>query len=357
MDNMNLFNTTKKEEVSKISVDNSNVDTMDLFGGKKEPEVTFRTESPKKVIKAEAEEIKQPSKPLTTLKKELPKEQTQKSDLDVAKEMKFRTSESKSVPQKREKIGPDPAVRLRRDPREEDTSQFNFRMETKAAAPVKKSTEKADTKESVEDKKPKQEKIELFRFEEPSVANLAVDTVKYKILERKFRKGRSILALDEDNKPFMYFYQLGNELMAYKYVGSSLTVRIPAYVGNIPVRYVYSRLFSDRISLVNKVGMRNLKENLTGKSVLDVNKQSLKESLGGVQNVIFPNTLVELPTRLFYHCYSVKEVVIPAEVKHVSKAFLTSSSVKRLYFNGNCPEETHHLMIDQNIFVYIGGEA
>ncbi len=167
------------------------------------------------------------------------------------------------------------------------------------------------------------EKVDRFRHKDPPAYKIAVDVAKYGLLEKRFTKGRSVLALDGQQKPLMQLYQSGNELMAYKYLGTSLEVRIPAYVGDLPVRYVHGKMFTGTWDVIDRNGMRNLRENLGGKDVINMDMAAVKRSFGGIKSVIFPETLVALPARLFAHCYSVTEIVIPASVVNISKGSCT----------------------------------
>jgi hypothetical protein len=355
----NVENKKATPENSSEEVDSSRVNIMDLFGNASSNGSEQKAETTKSAPTEQSAD-RQVRRRRRTLSTEQPaNEQVSRSedsgDIKSAASMFNRTQKEpvaeETVTKDAEDVMPTEIKNKHINVRKDDgfvDGRFQYDMEdaTKQEAPA--------AEKPKEQKKVKQdEKITLFRHTSPSVYKVAIDVMKYKALERRFTKGRLIMALDEDSKPLMYLYQSGNELMAYKYLGTSLDVRIPAYVGNLPVRYIHGKMFTSAVSIVDRNGMRNLKENLTGKDVINVNMQKVKESFGGLKSVVLPETLVELPARLFYHCYSITEVVIPASVTNISKWFLYSSGIKNVYFNGTCPESFHNCSVSQDIFVHI----
>lgn len=393
MDAFSSFEAPKKDEEvnsdKEKSVDSSRVDIMDMFGGtrsdnagseqKKEIPVSGGSESRQTVQKSSTRGTTN-SQGANRFSRQSSgsKNGSSYNDIDSASQMFVNKtkSDSKHV-NKEEKAMPSQRtsrhIRVRKDD-SQTGGDYDFSLtdqdgikaaQAKPNRVGKDSTAKGVTKEAP--KTPNKSgaksstrggakdsaKIKLFRHSQPSVSKIAVDILKYKLLERRFKKGRLILALDKDDQPLMYLYQLGNELMAYKYLGTSLEVSIPAYVGNLPVRYVHGGMFTRLTDFVDRNSMRNLKSNLTGKDVIKMNASKFKESFNGIKKIVFPETLVELPGKLLYQCYSVKEIVIPASVVNVSKWFLFSSGVRDIYFNGPVPEEFHNCSISQDIFVHV----
>lgn len=200
----------------------------------------------------------------------------------------------------------------------------------------------------------KQKQLQMYLHYTPTKRELLTDMAKYALLEHRFlKKGRYVLAVDDNLKPLMYFYQLNNELMAYKYVGTDLNVEIPAYVGNLPVRYVFRNMFTKMFDLVDRNGFRAIKEQLSGTDIINVNRQSIKDAAAGIKCVVFPNTLYELPDKLFYNCYQITDVVLPASLKNISKSCFRNSGIKNIYFNGTPPESMHKCLVSRNVWVHV----
>ena len=171
----------------------------------------------------------------------------------------------------------------------------------------------------------------------PKAGSLLVDTFKFWALCKKFEHGTLVQALDGQKKPVFLLLQVGEELMAYKYLGSSLDVEVPATVGKREVRYLHPHLLRGGINPFKGVKAQNFKSNFNVENLADLSKDALRRSRDGVRTLVLPNGIKMLPPNLFNNCLVLKEVVIPESVTAISHNTFTGSCLKDIWFNGRCP--------------------
>jgi hypothetical protein len=176
-----------------------------------------------------------------------------------------------------------------------------------------------------------------IRMSKPKFLTAMADMAKFFILKSKFENGTLVQALDKEKKPLMLLFQLENELMAYRYLGTSLEIEIPDTVGKCPVRYLHPEFLSGGTNILSGVKMQNLKSNFSTENIANISKESIKNSLMGARSLLLPESLTMLPPRLFYHCYALHKIVIPSSVTSVSIDAFQGSGLKHIYFNGECP--------------------
>ncbi len=164
------------------------------------------------------------------------------------------------------------------------------------------------------------------------------DVAKFLLLKSKFEKGRTVLALSERHEPLMLLLQVDKELMAFRYLGSSLEVRIPAYVCDLPVRFIHPEFICGGFSPFSGIKYQSLKGNFKINELADLNLDSLKQSLRGIKKLVLPNTLTMLPPKMFSGCASLRELVVPASVTSVSSRAFAYSCFRHIYFEGECPQ-------------------
>lgn len=201
-----------------------------------------------------------------------------------------------------------------------------------------------------------------FKIIHAKMFDIVCDSVRFALLERKFEKGKLVLALDSKDRstPLMYFLQVGDELMAYKYLGHGTTVRVPSSVCGKPVRYMHSKFLQCS-------GVKFIADNFNLENLLTVTPSSIKESLKGVRSVILPESLIMLPPKLFRRCIALKEITVPASVRTVAVDTFDGCCLKSLYFEGQCPANLCYntgllngvnvLFKEQNASTFVGGET
>lgn len=171
----------------------------------------------------------------------------------------------------------------------------------------------------------------------PNLASAFADSFKFWALCKKFEHGTLVQALDKQKKPLFLLLQLGEDLMAYKYLGSSLEIEVPATVGKRQVKYLHPHLLSGGVNPFKGVKAQNFKSNFNVENLADLSKESLKVSLQGVKTLLLPEGIKMLPPNLFYHCLVLKEIVVPASVTAVSHNTFAGSGIRDIWFNGACP--------------------
>lgn len=171
----------------------------------------------------------------------------------------------------------------------------------------------------------------------PGVTSVFADSFKFWALCKKFEHGTLVQALDRQKKPLFLLLQLEEDLMAYKYLGSSLEIEVPATVGKRQVKYLHPHLLSGGMNPFKGVKAQNFKSNFNVENLADLSKESLKMSVEGVKTLVLPEGIKMLPPNLFYHCLALKEIVVPASVTAVSHNTFAGSGIRDIWFNGACP--------------------
>lgn len=148
-----------------------------------------------------------------------------------------------------------------------------------------------------------------------------------KMLKKKFKRNDNIIQFGD----FM-FYEMGDELMLYKYVGINTEIKIPSYVEGMPVSYLDKNFL--RFNAIKSLG-----RGLSIERIQDVSVESIKDNLLNIKSVQLPSTLKILPSRVFAGCKRIDELIIPASVKIVQPNAFVGCRPTRIIFLGEAPKQ------------------
>ena len=148
-----------------------------------------------------------------------------------------------------------------------------------------------------------------------------------KMLKKKFKRNDNIIQFGD----FM-FYEMGDELMLYKYVGISTEIKIPSYVEGMPVSYLDKNFL--RFNAIKSLG-----RGLSIERIQDVSVESIKDNLLNIKSVQLPSTLKILPSKVFAGCKRIDELIIPASVKIVQPNAFVGCRPTRIIFLGEAPKQ------------------
>ena len=148
-----------------------------------------------------------------------------------------------------------------------------------------------------------------------------------KMLKKKFKRNDNIIQFGD----FM-FYEMGDELMLYKYVGINTEIKIPSYVEGMPVSYLEKNFL--RFNAIKSLG-----RGLSIERIQDVSVESIKDNLLNIKSVQLPNTLKILPSKVFAGCKRIDELIIPASVKIVQPNAFVGCRPTRIIFLGEAPKQ------------------
>ena len=148
-----------------------------------------------------------------------------------------------------------------------------------------------------------------------------------KMLKKKFKRNDNIIQFGD----FM-FYEMGDELMLYKYVGINTEIKIPSYVEGMPVSYLDKNFL--RFNAIKSLG-----RGLSIERIQDVSVESIKDNLLNIKSVQLPNTLKILPSKVFAGCKRIDELIIPASVKIVQPNAFVGCRPTRIIFLGEAPKQ------------------
>lgn len=148
-----------------------------------------------------------------------------------------------------------------------------------------------------------------------------------KMLKKKFKRNDNIIQFGD----FM-FYEMGDELMLYKYIGISTEIKIPSYVEGMPVSYLDKNFL--RFNAIKSLG-----RGLSIERIQDVSVESIKDNLLNIKSVQLPSTLKILPSRVFAGCKRIDELIIPASVKIVQPNAFVGCRPTRIIFLGEAPKQ------------------
>lgn len=171
---------------------------------------------------------------------------------------------------------------------------------------------------------------------EPSVAATATDAAKFLALSARFEKGREIAVCNETTV-LMSFLEVGGELMAFRVFDPNPVVRIPAYVADLPVKYIHPEFLKGGLTPFSGIKFESVKSLFNSDKIVGLNRNSFQDSLKGAKAVELPNTLTSLPPRIFEKCLNLKSIVIPASVTAVSNRAFSYSCFSDIWFEGACP--------------------
>lgn len=128
------------------------------------------------------------------------------------------------------------------------------------------------------------------------------------------------------------FYEMGDELMLYKYVGINTEIKIPSYVEGMPVSYLEKNFL--RFNAIKSLG-----RGLSIERIQDVSVESIKDNLLNIKSVQLPSTLKILPSKVFAGCKRIDELIIPASVKIVQPNAFVGCRPTRIIFLGEAPKQ------------------
>ena len=148
-----------------------------------------------------------------------------------------------------------------------------------------------------------------------------------KMLKKKFKRNDNIIQFGD----FM-FYEMGDELMLYKYVGINTEIKIPSYVEGMPVSYLEKNFL--RFNAIKSLG-----RGLSIERIQDVSVESIKDNLLNIKSVQLPSTLKILPSQVFAGCKRIDELIIPASVKIVQPNAFVGCRPTRIIFLGEAPKQ------------------
>lgn len=148
-----------------------------------------------------------------------------------------------------------------------------------------------------------------------------------KMLKKKFKRNDNIIQFGD----FM-FYEMGDELMLYKYVGINTEIKIPSYVEGMPVSYLEKNFL--RFNAIKSLG-----RGLSIERIQDVSVESIKDNLLNIKSVQLPSTLKFLPSKVFAGCKRIDELIIPASVKIVQPNAFVGCRPTRIIFLGEAPKQ------------------
>ncbi len=174
---------------------------------------------------------------------------------------------------------------------------------------------------------------------EPSAIATAADVAKFLALSARFEQGREIVVYREagESKIVMSFLQVGNELMAFRVFDPSPVVRIPAFVADLPVKYLHPEFLKGGLTPFSGIKWESAKSLFNSDKIVSLNRDAVKDSLKGAKGLELPNTLTSLPPRIFEKCLNLKSIVVPASVTAVSNRAFSYSCFSDIWFEGSCP--------------------
>ena len=143
------------------------------------------------------------------------------------------------------------------------------------------------------------------------------------------------------------FYKHKRELMLARYTGTEYEIKIPAVVNGMYVKYVHPSFLNGGFGVNNRQGFfRKL-----------FHKTSLFKvsAIGSVTQQVtcikFPTTLLYLPSKCFYGCTSLEDVVLPHSLRDVNSTTFKGCRIENLIFNGPCPTGLLDCKLDSKIYV------
>lgn len=151
-----------------------------------------------------------------------------------------------------------------------------------------------------------------------------------------------------------YFYAYQNQLMVYQYFGADMNVRVPAYVGNLPVTILSEGFLNGNGGVMSDYRLRGMKSAFSFESLSGIDtsfNQSFKTLLDGVQSVRLSNTLKVMIGKPFWGCAHLTELVLPESLSSCTPDFYDGSAISRLVFNGGVPENFNAYKFSGDVLV------
>lgn len=171
----------------------------------------------------------------------------------------------------------------------------------------------------------------------------AVGTLGQKRMLKLFKSGGLIKS---DN---FEFYSYNGSLMLAKYTSAGSVLEIPAFVNGMPVEYLGPEFLVGGLGIFNNYKRRGITNAVKTGSFTSFSH--LKEISKGLQSIIFPNTLRQIPDDCFYGCNMLYTIVIPESVDQISSKAFRGCHIEQLIFNGPCPQGLEYCNIHSKIYV------
>ena len=153
--------------------------------------------------------------------------------------------------------------------------------------------------------------------------------VRDRHIRSKFEHG-DLIVTDE-----FKFFRLNNELMVYKYTGTSQHIVIPDKVGNLPVKYVYGGFINN-----------NIFDNFSLRAHMN------PECDSDIKSIQFSRYLEYLPMNLFVGCKQLKVVVIPESVRVMATNVFSTSNLDKVYLNCPVPNNFGLVELPDSLSIY-----
>lgn len=144
---------------------------------------------------------------------------------------------------------------------------------------------------------------------------------KMKRAKRIFRQG-----------DFDYTLRKDGSLILLKYRGNSGKVIIPSRVGNKPVLYIHPDFLFSQTNPLDNYYTRGVVGKIVGKD------DGALEGSSTINEVVLPESLLAISDKTFTGCATIKHLVIPSSVRSISNNAFYGSSIKKLFFNGQIPD-------------------
>lgn len=169
--------------------------------------------------------------------------------------------------------------------------------------------------------------------------------VKRTSLNKLVKKGVKVQSGDFE------FVKVQNYLILTKYSGVSNVVKIPAFVGNLPVKYIHSDFLYSGVNPFDNYKVRSVVTALKGLSTNALAEDAENKFVSDVTEIELPNTLVAISDGTFVDCYGIHELIIPKSVQSFNFGAIKNSGISALYFNGDIPKGFNVDKFKGDIFV------
>lgn len=131
---------------------------------------------------------------------------------------------------------------------------------------------------------------------------------------------------------FDYTLRKDGSLILLKYRGNSGKVVIPSRVGNKPVLYIHPDFLFSQTNPLDNYYTRGVVGKIVGKD------DGALEGNSTINEVVLPESLLAISDKTFTGCATIKHLVIPSSVRSISNNAFYGSSIKKLFFNGQIPD-------------------
>lgn len=144
---------------------------------------------------------------------------------------------------------------------------------------------------------------------------------------------------------FDFVLRKDGSLVLLKYRGSNGRVIIPSNVGNKPVLYIHPDFLFSQTNPLDNYYTRGVVSKIAG-----VDEGAL-EGNGTITEIVLPESLLAISDKTFTGCATIKHLVIPASVRSIANNAFYGSGIKKLFFNGEIPDNFETDKFAGNIYV------